>query len=132
MDANAPLFRVTCDASEHAIGAVLEQEGADGKMHVIEYFSAKFDDRISWKKDNTLIYMKELHSLGRACTRWRYYLHQRLFTVRTDNSTARSILERTLPLSGSRAKVWARLDGFIFNVEHIAGSKNIVADVLSR
>ncbi len=128
---DAPPFIVTVDASARALGAVLEQKGIDGKMHVIEYYSAKFDERKSWG-ETKWIYMKELHSLGRACTRWRYYLYMRDFIVRTDNSFVKSVLEKSNHLTGERAKVWAKLDGFVFTVEHIPGDRNFVADALSR
>jgi hypothetical protein len=63
-------FTLEVDASGYAVGAVLLQRKADGKLHPIEYFSATLNDA----ERNYDIYDLELLAIVKALDHWRPYL----------------------------------------------------------
>ena len=62
--------RIEVDASGFATGAVLSQEGEDGKFHPIAFHSESMSDA-EW---NYEIYDKEMLAIIRALQAWRQYL----------------------------------------------------------
>ncbi len=63
-------FEMEVDASAIAIGAVLNQEGEDGRKHPIAYYSKSF----STPERNYDIYNRELLAIVKALQQWRTYL----------------------------------------------------------
>jgi hypothetical protein len=80
-------FTVTTDASNHALGAVLSQDGKP-----IEFLSKKFNDtEINWATHE-----KELFAMVYAINQWRHYLQTSIpFEVVTDNITVTYIQSQT-------------------------------------
>jgi hypothetical protein len=64
------LFRIECDASDFATGAVLEQKGDDDLWHPTAYISKAMDPA----ECNYDIYDKELLTVFRLFKAWRHYL----------------------------------------------------------
>ncbi|MCO5604452.1 hypothetical protein L7F22_058618 [Adiantum nelumboides] len=115
-------FEVYCDACGHSLGAVLMQEG-----RVIAYESRMF----SKPEMTAQIYEKELLAVIHALTQWRHYLLGADFTVFTDHQSLRYFLSQK-QLSEKQMR-WANiLSQFHFQIVHVQGHKNVVADALSR
>ncbi|WP_255573124.1 RNase H-like domain-containing protein [Enterobacter cloacae complex sp. GF14B] len=115
-------FEVYCDACGRSLGAVLMQEG-----HVIAYESRLF----SRPEMTAQIYEKELLAVIHALTQWRHYLLGADFIVFTDHQSLRYFLSQK-QLSEKQMR-WANiLSQFHFQIIHVQGQKNVVADALSR
>ncbi|MCO5573974.1 hypothetical protein L7F22_027752 [Adiantum nelumboides] len=113
-------FEVYCDACGRS--AVLMQEG-----RVIAYESRLF----SKPEMTAQIYEKELLAVIHALTQWRHYLLGADFTVFTDDQSLRYFLSQK-QLSKKQMR-WANiLSQFYFQIVHVQGQKNVVADALSR
>ncbi|MCO5614518.1 hypothetical protein L7F22_068801 [Adiantum nelumboides] len=77
------------------------------------------------------IYEKELLAVIHALTQWRHYLLGVDFTVFTDHQSLRYFLSQK-QLSEKQMR-WANiLSQFHFQIVHVQGQKNVVADALSR
>ncbi|MCO5576367.1 hypothetical protein L7F22_030177 [Adiantum nelumboides] len=77
------------------------------------------------------IYEKELLAVIHALTQWRHYLLEADFTVFTDHQSLRYFLSQK-QLSEKQMR-WANiLSQFHFQIIHVQGLKNVVANALSR
>ncbi|MCO5608974.1 hypothetical protein L7F22_063193 [Adiantum nelumboides] len=102
--------------------AVLMQEG-----RVIAYESRMF----SKPEMIAQIYEKELLAVIHALTQWRHYLLGADFTVFTDYQSLRYFLSQKQ--FSEKQMRWANhLSRFHFQIVHMPGQKNAVADALSR
>uniref|UniRef100_A0ABD2VYJ7 RNA-directed DNA polymerase n=1 Tax=Trichogramma kaykai TaxID=54128 RepID=A0ABD2VYJ7_9HYME len=119
-------FVLQTDASAKGMGAVLYQQVGDGRR-IIAYASAKFTPAESRYHCNE----QECLAVVWAIKRFRPYLEDQPFTLRTDSRTI-TWLNR---FKGTRDKLlrWALLlQEFQFTVEHCPGRLNELPDVLSR
>ncbi|MCO5599979.1 hypothetical protein L7F22_054086 [Adiantum nelumboides] len=115
-------FEVQCDACGDCLGAVLLQEG-----HAITYESR----RLSSDEQMLGIYEKELLAILHALDSWKHYLLWTPFILRTDHQSLKYFMTQT-KLSDKQMR-WANfLSRFNFDIAHIAGKHNQVADALSR
>ncbi|MCO5599187.1 hypothetical protein L7F22_053287 [Adiantum nelumboides] len=115
-------FEVYCNACGRSLGAVLMQEG-----RVIAYESRLF----SKPEMTTQIYEKESLAVIHALTQWRHYLLGADFTVFTDHQSLHYYLSQKQLLE--KQMRWANiLSQFHFQIVHVQGQKNVVADALSR
>jgi transposase InsO family protein len=116
------------DASQYALGAVLSQ--VQGKAEkVLGYFSRKLHDA----ETRYPTYDRELLGIQDAVLYWKFNLHgaEQPFLVHTDHATLRWIL--TQPhLTVRQMDILTVLQNFDWEVKHIPGIKNQVADALSR
>ena len=120
-------FVLNTDACKFAIGAVLQQDHGNG-LQPIAYFSAK----MSSAERNYDVREQEFMALLRACQHWRQYLHSDLpFTLRTDHESLKYV-KSMKNLTGRMARWVEQLAEFNFDIEHIPGKDNAVADPLSR
>ncbi|MCO5605186.1 hypothetical protein L7F22_059366 [Adiantum nelumboides] len=115
-------FEVYCDACGRSLGAVLMQEG-----RFIAYESRMF----SKPEMTTQIYEKELLAVIHALTQWQHYLLGADFTVFTDHQSLRYFLSQK-QLSEKQMRWTNILSQFHFQIVHVQGLKNVVADALSR
>ena len=74
------LVTLNCDASNEGMGAVLEQEHADGTMKPVLYWSSQFRAYVK----NYSVGEKEALACVAAITKLRKYLLGRPFTLKTD------------------------------------------------
>ncbi|CAM4482605.1 unnamed protein product [Caretta caretta] len=125
-DFNKP-FLVTTDASERGVGAVLMQEGPNKEFHPVVFLSKKLSERQShWS-----IREKECYAIVYALEKllpyvwgWRFHLqtnHAALQWLHTTTGNNKKLIQWSLALQD-----------FYFNIQHISGAYNKVADALSR
>lgn len=122
-------FHLFTHASDYALGAVLNQEGDDGRLHPVGYHSRK----MAPAEINYEIHDKELLAIVDAFKKWRRYLEGAPHTaqVYSDHNNHRYFL--TSKVLNRRQTRWAQeLAGYDFVINYILGKKNIPADTLSR
>src|ERR1700680_4218360 len=120
-------FKVTTDACSRAIGAVLSQNNGKGDQP-IAYLSKK----LSGAEQNWPAHEQELFAVVNALKHWKYYLLGSRFDVYTDSIALKTIMTQQ-NLSRKQFKWVMELQEFLpFNIIHVSGKKNKVADALSR
>ncbi|KAL0413100.1 UNVERIFIED_CONTAM: Retrovirus-related Pol polyprotein from transposon opus [Sesamum radiatum] len=119
-------FRIMCDVSNDALGAVLGQR-VEKKFHTIYYASRTMNDA----PHNYATTEKELLAVIFAIEKFRPYLLLSKVIVFTDHSALRYLLSK----QDAKPKLlrWILLlQEFDFEIQDRKGSKNTVADHLSR
>lgn len=119
-------FILQTDASGIGISAVLYQEDNKARR-VVSYSSAKLTEA----QQKYHINEQECLAIITAIRRYRPYLEDRPFTLRTDNAA----LQWLQTMKDTKAKLtrWALLlQEFDFTIQHCAGRDNELADTLSR
>ena len=119
-------FVVHTDASSYALGAVLQQDSGHG-LQPVAFESRKLNSA----EKRYSAYERELLAVLHACTTWRHYLGGRHFTIKTDHHSLRYMFTQQ-KFNGRIFKWMEQLQQYDFEVEHIPGWKNLVADALSR
>ena len=111
-------FTLTTDASDNALGAILEQDFGNG-LQPIAYASRK----LNATEARYSAYERELLGLVWAIGQWRQYLDGRRFVARTDHSSLRH-----LPNQNSvNRRIWkwvGILQGYDIDIQHIPGARN--------
>lgn len=119
-------FIVQTDASRGGVAAVLLQE-QDGERRPLAFASRT----LSQAERNYSIYECEALAVLFAFEKFVFYLEHSTFILETDNQALSWVLAR--PRKTGRIARWAvRISSFRFQVKHIRGSDNGVADALSR
>jgi transposase InsO family protein len=119
-------FILRTDASATGIGAVLFQKEG-GLDCPIEFASRK----LSSAERNYSTIERELLAIVWAVQRWRSYLFGKRFTLFTDHAPLQ--FRRALVNPNSRLTRWALiLTEYDFEITHVKGELNVVADALSR
>ena len=115
------------DASGIGIGAVLLQN-QKGTERPIAYYSKA----LNTAERNYDVCKREMFALVKAVKYFSLYLAGNSFTVRTDNSALR--WWRNMEVSpGSTVARWKTiLDSYNFEIAHLPGKNNAIADALSR
>jgi len=115
--------------SNYAIGGVLSQQGEDGALHLIYYYSKT----LSKAEVNYSITEKELLAIKTAFTEWRHLLQGAIHKI-TVYSDHRNLLFATKPqLLTPRQIRWQELfASYWFDIIYRPGNKNGKADALSR
>ncbi|KAG5867591.1 hypothetical protein JTB14_002381 [Gonioctena quinquepunctata] len=121
------LLEAGTDASYVGIGAVLYQEGPEGRKNVVAYSSSKLN------KTEKRYHINEIECLAViwAVRKWRHFLQDAPFKLFTDNS-ALLWLDR---MKDEKAKLtrWALLlQEYSFEIFHVPGKLNLLPDFLSR
>eukprot|EP00253_Pinus_taeda_P004218 PITA_04218 len=115
-------YVVCTDASKEGVGGVLMQEGK-----VIAYESRKLKEH----EQKYSAYDMELTTAIHALKMWRHYLIGRKFLLMTDHHSLTSYFSQ--PTLNTRQARWVDfLGNFDFEIKHLKGKKNRVADALSR
>ena len=119
---------LTVDASDVAVGAVLEQL-IDGVWKPLAFFSRQL--RPPERKYNAFDH--ELLALYLAVRHFRYFLEARSFIAYTDHKPLTlAFAEVSYPWSPRQQRHLAYISEFTTDVRHIAWKDNNVADALSR
>ena len=119
-------FILDTDASNTAIGAVLSQV-IDGQERVVAYASRA----LSKQERKYCVTRKELLAVVYFVKYFRYYLYGKHFTVRTDHSSLRWLLNFKNP-EGQLARWLEVLTTYDFEIQHCPGVQHRNADALSR
>ena len=123
-------FFIKCDSSNEGTGGYLYQKDDKDKEKPILFFSKSFN-RVS-KNWSTLD--KEAYGIVFAIKKCQRYVEGTKFTVLTDHRPLIWLMKNARQRKCSaRLFRWTYLlSAFDFEVEHISGSRNIIADTLSR
>ncbi|CAM4708783.1 unnamed protein product [Caretta caretta] len=120
-------FLVTTDVSERGMGAVLMQKGPDQEFHPVVFLSKKLSERES----NWSVGEKECYAIVYALEKLRPYVWGRRFHLQTDHAALKWL--HTVKENNKKLLRWSlALQDFDFDIQHIAGASNKVADALSR
>ena len=127
IDDEQPLFLRT-DASNIGAGGILFQRFIDGDVveeKPIAFVSKAFNDT----EKNWSTIEQEGFAIFHCVMKLDHYLKGRFFTIETDH---RNLVYMANSLTPKVIRWRLRLLEFDFDVEHIAGEDNVVADALSR
>lgn len=127
-DSNVPSYLET-DASDYVSAGVLSQEGKNGVLHPVAYFSKKMTPA----ECNYEIHDKELLAIIRSFEQWRPELEGTGTPVKvlTDHKGLEYFMS-TKKLTPRQAR-WAEfLSEFNFVINYQSGTKNAKADALTR
>ncbi|GJZ68168.1 putative CCCH-type zinc finger family protein, partial [Tanacetum coccineum] len=113
-------FELETDASIIGVGAVLSQEGRP-----VAFFSEKLSE--AQRKWTT--YELEFYAIVWAVKHWEQYLFQQEFVLQTDHEALKHFNSQN---SHMHARWMEYMQQFTFGIKHKAGTKNKVADALSR
>lgn len=117
-------FILTVDASEIGCGCVLSQSADDLP---ITFISRTFKNG----EKNKPTIEKELLAVHFAITALRPYIYGRKFTIRTDHKPLIYLYSLKNP-SSKLTRIRLELEEYTFDIQHIPGKQNVVADALSR
>ncbi|CAB0041804.1 unnamed protein product [Trichogramma brassicae] len=120
-------FILQTDASQLGMGSVLYQEREDGQRNIIAYASAKFNPTERKYHCNE----QECLAIIWAIKRFRHYLEDAPFTLRTDSKTL-TWLHKFKDTRGKLLRWSLLLQEFQFKIEHCPGKDNELPDLLSR
>lgn len=122
-------FQIESDASKFATGAVLRQQDVNGDWHPCSYLSQSFNEA----QRNYDIYDRELLGIVRALEAWRHYLEGGPYPVQILSDHKNLTYFRIAQKLNRRQARWSSLlSMFDIELHHIAGTKMIQSDVLSR
>ena len=116
---------LTTDASDIAIGAVLEQ-GIEEHWQPLAFFSRQLNKA----ERNYSTIDRELLGIHSAILHFRYFLEGRDFTVYTDHKPLVAAIKKKK--SGRQSRHLATISEFTTDIQHVTGKDNVVADALSR
>ena len=117
---------VQTDASLVGLGAVLTQDSGEGPRP-IAYISRRLTEAESKYHANEL----ECLAIVWALKKLRHYVYGRRFSICTDSSAVRWLWSKK-EVTGKFARWILSLQEFDFEIRHVKGVNNCVADALSR
>ena len=119
---------ITTDASNFAVGAVLEQL-IDGQWKPISFFSKKLNSA----ELNYSAFDRELLAAYLAIRHFQYFVEGRPFHINTDHKPLTFALQSNSERRSPRqARHLAFISEFTSDIRHIKGDDNPAADALSR
>ena len=117
-------FKVITDASNIAIGAILQQDGRP-----VAYLGKKLDSA----QRNYSVYDKELRAVISALKHWKHFLYGRDFVVKTDHQALKWLQTMSSANWSDRQSRWNQVfQQFGGMIEYLPGKHNPMADALSR
>ena len=122
-------YKLEADSSDFATGAVLSQEGEDGKWHPVAFLSKSLNE----VERNYEIHDKEMLAIIRALEEWRHYLEgaKHTFQIWTDHKNLEYFM--TAKKLNRRQARWSLfLSRFDFTLHHRPGKNSMKPDALSR
>ncbi len=126
-DPSSPIA-LTTDASDTAIGAVLEQK-IKGNWQPLAFLSKKL--KTAEQKYST--YDRELLAIYLGIKHFKYFLEGREFCIFTDHKPLPfSLAKISEPGPARQQRQLSFIAEFSSDIRHVAGKNNVVADALSR
>ena len=124
---SAPLA-ITTDASDTAVGAVLQQY-IDNVWHPIAFFSKKLKN--AERKYST--FDRELLAVYLSIKHFRHFVEGRSFCVFTDHKPlSGALFSSNREASPRQTRHLCFISEFTTDIRHLSGKQNFVADALSR
>ena len=120
---------ICSDSSDHAVGAVLFQEYSPSPDTIVRQLIAFASHKYSGAAVNRDTFKQEAYAIYFAVTQFSYYLRVKEFVIETDHRNL-IWMENSLVLIIIRWHVL--LQSYNFQIRHIPGKDNTVADWLSR
>jgi hypothetical protein len=120
---------IRSDSSDHAVGAVLFQEFTDSHGAIIHQPIAFASHKYSGAAINWDTFKQEAYALYFSVIQFGYYLRGKPFLLETDHRNLVWIESSQVPIV---VRWRVLLQSYIFEVKHIPGKENTVADWLSR
>ena len=120
-------FYISCDASDIAISAILEQLHKDGKEHVIADSSRLLTNTETFYS----VYHRELLATVFATEQYRSYIYGKKFFIISDHLPLKS-QHNSSKVDQRACNLRAKLMNYDFEVIYRPGPKNSAADALSR
>ena len=119
---------LTTDASNAAVGGVLEQRGPRG-WEPLAFYSSKLEPhQCAWPP-----YDRELLAAFKSVRHFRHLVEGRPFTLYTDHqSLVPSMRKKTDPQTIRQTYQLACISEFTTDIKYLEGKANVVADALSR
>ena len=119
---------LTTDASDKAIGGVLEQRGPNG-WEPLAFYSSKLEpNQQQWPP-----YDRELLAAYKGTRHFRDWIEGRAFTLYTDHqSLVPSIHKKTDPQTIRQQYQLSCISEYTTDIRYVQGKANLVADALSR
>ncbi|GKA46857.1 putative mitochondrial protein [Tanacetum coccineum] len=122
MSLTALLKNNAFDASGVGIGVVLQQKG-----HPIAFLSKT----LAPKHQALSTYEKEFLAVIQVLKKWRGYLLDRHFIIKTDHYSLKYLLDQRIT-TPAQMKWLPKLIGFDYEIVYKKGTENVVVDALSR
>jgi hypothetical protein len=122
-------YKLEADSSNFATGAILSQEGEDGKWHPVAFMSKSLNE----VERNYDIHDMEMLAIIRALEEWRHYLEgtKHTFQIWTDHKNLEYFM--TAKKLNRRQARWSLfLSRFDFSLHHRPGKSSGKPDALSR
>lgn len=120
-------FRLTCDASDLAIGSVLEQKCGDD-WQPIAFFSKK----LSPPQQRYSTFDRELLAIYLSIMHFQHFLEAREFHVLTDHKPLTHALLSKTDKNPRQSRHLDYISQFTSDIRYIKGEENTVADCMSR
>jgi reverse transcriptase-like protein len=120
---------VHADASDYALGSVISQKDAQGRLRPVLFYSRKFLPA----ERNYSTPDKELLAIVQTLKKYRHYLQGTKYPVivKSDHQNLKTFTT-TKTLNARQARWAEELSSYDFVIEHVKGKENVVADALSR
>lgn len=124
---NDGAFSITTDASNTAVGAVLQQQNS-GCWEPLAFFSKK----LSPAEIKYSAFDRELLAIYLAIKHFRYFVEGRQFTIYTDHKPLTTAIFTKTERNPRQTRHLDFISQFTTDIQHIKGKNNVVADALSR
>ena len=122
------LLAITTDASDVAMGAIIEQRGPHG-WEPLAFWSKKLSDT----QQDWCPYDRELNAAHKAIRHFKHMVEGRPFTLYTDHqSLVPSIHKKTDAPTARQTNQLSEIAEFTTDIRYLEGKSNFVADALSR
>jgi hypothetical protein len=115
-------YVVCTDACKEGLGGFVSQEGL-----VVCYESRKLKEH----EKNYATHDLELAAIVHTLRKWRHYLMGKRFELRTDHNSMKYLFDQST-LNARKIRWLEFLCEYDFDIKHIKGKENKVADALSR
>jgi hypothetical protein len=124
---NDSQFSITTDASNIAVGAVLQQRNNDC-WEPLGFFSKK----LTAAETKYSAFDRELLAIYLAIKHFRYFVEGREFTIFTDHKPLTRAIQSKTERNPRQSRHLDFISQFTTDIQHVNGKDNTVVDALSR